>query len=302
MPQGESDIKTFEYSLDKMAEYLNKEIMPSENDIIIALSRKGPRLLEYQRKYHNLKEFPFVTEHALPLVFEKISTNRNIKYRLFILDDAIYFGSTIQNLYNEIKGYIEAYQLDNVTIAGIITAIKTSDSKTLEVNDTPLQTNGNIRTGYGHFFVKTLMSELSKLNDTLEVEFPTIEYKIDKDVNDCQVEEALKSVFPEVVQSFSKRSNARWCVILPESKTASFNKIRIFRSDETLRFVFMNPHYFVNSEETLAGLMVRQDSPFVELWRNILSRFRLADPNVRFTSEIRRNRLRTQVILANYIF
>ena len=302
MSQDESYIKTFKESLKAMVEHLNKKIMLSENDIIIALSRKGPRLLEYQKKYYELKkELLFVTEHALPLVFENISTNRNTKYRLFILDDAIYFGSTIQNLYNEIKGYIEAYQLDNVTIAGIITAIKTPDSKTLEVNDTPLQTNKNIRPGYGHFFVKTLMSELSKLNDTLEVEFPTIEYTIGKDVNDCQVEEALKSVFPEVVQSFCKGSNARWCVILPESKTASFNKIRIFRSDETLRFVFMNPHYFVNSEETLAGLMVRQDSPFVELWRDIQSRFRLADPNVRFTSEIRRNRLRTQVILANYI-
>lgn len=296
------DKKTFENSLNNMAVYLNGKILPTENDIVIALSRKGPRLLEYLRKYCQLKRFSFVTEHALPLVFEKISANKDENYRIYILDDAIYFGSTIQNLYNEIKGYIAAYELGNVTIAGIITAIKASDSKALEINGTPLQTNEDIRSGYGHFFVKSLMSEFSKLNTTLEVEFPVVEYTIGENVSDDQMEEALKSVYPDVIQTkHDKENNGRWCVILPDSKTASFNKIRIFRDKRTLRFVFMNPHYFLNSDETLAGLMVRQGSPFVELWDDIRSHFRVSDPNVSFTNEIRRNRQRSQVILANYL-
>lgn len=296
------DKKTFENSLNNMAGYLNGKILPTENDIVIALSRKGPRLLEYLRKYSQLKRFSFVTEHALPLVFEKISANKDEDYRIYILDDAIYFGSTIQNLYNEIKGYIAAYELGNVTIAGIITAIKASDSKALEINGTPLQTNEDIRSGYGHFFVKSLMNEFSKLNTTLEVEFPVVEYTIGESVSDEQVEDALKSVYPDAIRSkHDKEGYGRWCVILPDSKTASFNKIRIFRDKRTLRFVFMNPHYFLNSEETLAGLMVLQGSPFVEMWDDIRSHFRVSDPKVSFTSEIRRNRQRSQVILANYL-
>lgn len=302
MSQIESDKKTFLYSLEKMAKYLNDIIQPTENDIVISLSRKGPRLLEYLRIYYHLKVFSFVTEHALPLIFEKISANKNKEYRIFILDDAIYFGSTIQNLYNEIKGYIAAYDLYNVVIAGIITAIKTPDSKKLEINDTPLFTNKEIRPGYGHFFVKTLMNEFSKLNDTLEVEFPTIEYSIGKDICNEHIEEALKSIYPDFLQSLhNKDGNGRWSIILPESKDASFNKIRIFKGEGVLRFVFMNPHYFINSEEILAGLMVRQDSPFIEMWNDIRSSFSVSDSKVSFTSEIRRNRLRSQIVLANYI-
>lgn len=302
MSQIESDKKTFLYSLEKMAKYLNDIIQPTDNDIVISLSRKGPRLLEYLRIYYHLKVFSFVTEHALPLIFEKISANKNKEYRIFILDDAIYFGSTIQNLYNEIKGYIAAYDLYNVVIAGIITAIKTPDSKKLEINDTPLFTNKEIRPGYGHFFVKTLMNEFSKLNDTLEVEFPTIEYRIGKDVSNEHIEEALKSIYPDFIQSLhNKEDNGRWSIILSESKNASFNKIRIFKGDGVLRFVFMNPHYFINSEEILAGLMVRQDSPFIEMWNDIRSSFSVSDSKVSFTSEIRRNRLRSQIVLANYI-
>lgn len=72
---------------------------------------------------------------------------------------------------------------------------------------------------------------------------------------------------------------------------------------DKLRFVFMNPHYFNNNEETLAGLMVRQGSPFREMWAEIQSHFKNVETEVhdKFNNEIRRNRLRTQVILANYI-
>lgn len=74
-------------------------------------------------------------------------------------------------------------------------------------------------------------------------------------------------------------------------------------STKKLRFVFMNPHYFNNNEETLAGLMVRQGSPFREMWDEIQLHFKNVELDVRkeFNNEIRRNRLRTQVILANYI-
>ncbi|WP_293525829.1 hypothetical protein [Prevotella sp.] len=290
-----------------MVKHLNEEIHSSETDIVIALSRKGPRMLEYLKRYNSLKEFSFTTEHALPFIFEQISNNRDKKYRIFIVDDAIYFGSTIQNLYNEIKAYIDAYKLDNVKIYAVVTAIKASDSKTLNIDDALLlnyEGKEPLRAGYGHYFVKCLMNDFSKLDNTLEVEFPTIEYDLPSNVDEQIVDEAIKKQYPDAFRSEQNgESRAKWCIILENGKTSAFNKVRIFISANKLRFVFMNPHYFNNNEETLAGLMVRQGSPFREMWNEIQLHFKNVELDIRkeFNNEIRRNRLRTQVILANYI-
>lgn len=307
MLQKESDRTIYSNSLKQLVKHLNDEIHSSDTDIVIALSRKGPRMLEYLRIYNSLKEFSFTTEHALPFIFEQISNNRDKKYRIFIVDDAIYFGSTIQNLYNEINAYIDAYKLDNVKIYAVVTAIKASDSKTLNIDDALLlnyEGKEPLRAGYGHYFVKCLMNDFSKLDDTLEVEFPTIEYDLPSNVDEQTVEDALRKQYPETFKSeLNGESKAKWCIILGNGKTSAFNKVRIFISANKLRFVFMNPHYFNNNEETLAGLMVRQGSPFREMWNEIQHHFKNIEADVRkdFNNEIRRNRLRTQVILANYI-
>lgn len=306
MLQQESDSTIYSNSLKELVKHLNDEIHSSDTDIVIALSRKGPRMLEYLKIYNSLKEFPFTTEHALPFLFEQINNNRDKKYRIFIVDDAIYFGSTIQNLYNEIKAYIEAYKLENVKIYAIVTAIKASDSKALSIDDALLMRyeGSNLRLGYGHYFVKCLMNDFSKLNDTLEVEFPTVEYDLPSNTDEQIVEDALKQQYPEVFKSEQNgESRAKWCINLGSGKTSAFNKVRIFMSADKLRFVFMNPHYFNNNEETLAGLMVRQGSPFREVWDEIQLHFQKVGTEIRnnFNNEIRRNRLRTQVILANYI-
>lgn len=302
-----SDSTIYSNSLKEMVKHLNEEIHSSETDIVIALSRKGPRMLEYLKRYNSLKEFSFTTEHALPFIFEQISNNRDKKYRIFIVDDAIYFGSTIQNLYNEIKAYIDAYKLDNVKIYAVVTAIKASDSKTLNIDDALLlnyEGKEPLRAGYGHYFVKCLMNDFSKLDNTLEVEFPTIEYDLPSNVDEQIVDEAIKKQYPDAFRSEQNgESRAKWCIILENGKTSAFNKVRIFISANKLRFVFMNPHYFNNNEETLAGLMVRQGSPFREMWNEIQLHFKNVELDIRkeFNNEIRRNRLRTQVILANYI-
>lgn len=307
MLQKVSDSTIYSNSLKEMVKHLNKEIHSSETDIVIALSRKGPRMLEYLKRYNSLKEFAFTTEHALPFIFEQLSNNRDKKYRIFIVDDAIYFGSTIQNLYNEIKAYIDAYKLDNVKIYAVITAIKATDSKTLSIDNALLlnyKGNEPLRAGYGHYFVKCLMNDFSKLDNTLEVEFPTIEYNLPSNVDEQIVDEAIKKQYPDAFRSEQNgESRAKWCIILENRKTSAFNKVRIFISANKLRFVFMNPHYFNNNEETLAGLMVRQGSPFREMWNEIQLHFKNVELDIRkeFNNEIRRNRLRTQVILANYI-
>lgn len=63
-------------SLEKLVEVLNSSIFSLDTDIVIALSRKGPRLLEYLRKEKGLKEFPVITEHSLPFCLIRLAGNR----------------------------------------------------------------------------------------------------------------------------------------------------------------------------------------------------------------------------------
>lgn len=295
-----SDRIIYENSLKQLVDRLNDLIQSSDTDIVIALSRKGPRLLEYLRIFKGLKLFSFTTEHALPIIFEKISREKNKVYRIFLIDDAIYFGSTIQNLYNEIQSYIRAYALDNVKVVAIFTAIKAKDSKVLNFGDAELVASyDDIREGYGHYFVKSLMNDFAKLNDTMEVEFPSVEYSFDKQLDGAEVEESLKLHFNNVIRvSVNDDYPSKWSILLGEDDFSSFNKIRVFMSENKLRFVFMNPHYFDNHVSALERLMSGQGSPFQEIWQEISNHF---VQNVEFDAEIRRNRLRTQVILANYM-
>ena len=90
-----TDKETYIKSLKDIVKNLNSSIFSSDSDIVIALSRKGPRLLEYLRKNMGLKDLNVMTEHALPFLFENIWSKSDKSYRIFIVDDAIYFGSTI---------------------------------------------------------------------------------------------------------------------------------------------------------------------------------------------------------------
>ena len=97
-----TDKETYIKSLQGIVMNLNSSINSADSDIVIALSRKGPRLLEYLRKNMGLKELNVMTEHALPFLFDRILAKSDKEYRIFIVDDAIYYGSTIYALKDEI--------------------------------------------------------------------------------------------------------------------------------------------------------------------------------------------------------
>lgn len=46
----QTDIEIYEDSLNLLVENLNKNVESLDSDYVVALSRKGPRLLEYLKK------------------------------------------------------------------------------------------------------------------------------------------------------------------------------------------------------------------------------------------------------------
>lgn len=132
-----------------------------DTDIVIALSRKGPRLLEYLRKEKGLKEFPVITEHSLPFLFDQISRESTKEYRIFIVDDAVYYGSTVLALKDEIESYIKMFALTNrVKIQGIYTCIKDKDS--LDFGSIPVYADQQIRPRLWSFLCQGNDEELAE--------------------------------------------------------------------------------------------------------------------------------------------
>lgn len=71
-----SDREKYKKSLADLTDQLNRSVSSSSTDIVIALSRKGPRLLEFLKGNFHLKPMNVVTEHALPFIFDKINNDK----------------------------------------------------------------------------------------------------------------------------------------------------------------------------------------------------------------------------------
>lgn len=297
----QTDIEIYEDSLNLLVENLNKNVESLDSDYVVALSRKGPRLLEYLKKAKGLKPINVITEHALPFLFEHICQNKDENVRLHIVDDAIYFGSTIASLKEEVETYIKFFELeDRVSIEGIYACIK--DLGSLDFGNTKMFTLDNIRPGYGHYFVKQVMSNLRSLGKSLEVEYPTIKYRFEKPIDIDELYSLLKESFGEdkvyhVSESIGINSVS---VLVSEVNEPSFRKLRMFVDGKELSIVSMAP------ELTLINLRLFKFVGFGNLlevnsvWRSIAKRLIGIADTFDENKTDKRNIVRTGVVLLNY--
>lgn len=298
---NQTDFEVYEYSLNSLVEALNQNVKSQNSDVVIALSRKGPRLLEFLKREKSLHDFPVITEHALPFLFERLQQNEGLNVRLHIVDDAIYFGSTIASLKEEIDTYIRLYKLeDKVFVAGIYACIK--DFGSMEFKNSKLFAVSNLRPGYGHYYVKQVMRNLRSLGSSLEVEFPSIKYTFCKNIEIKHLYELFRESFgDDKVYLINEPLGIKSLnVLLSDPKEASFRKLRIFVSGKELSIVSIAP------ELTLINLGLFKYVGFGNLfdvnkvWRAIAERLiRIAED---FDSQNidKRNLVRTGVVLLNY--
>ena len=279
-----------------------KNITFGRNDIVIALSRKGPRLLEYLAKYKDLVIPNVISEHALPFLFSRIIKNSE-SYHLYIFDDAIYYGSTISNLIDEINAYISAYDLhERVDIAGIYVAIKEPSSVELpnDINVYPIEPCSS---GYGHYFVKRVMKDLRSLGRSLEIEFPAIRHHVSKVLKLDDLHQSFKNTYGDnnVCIINSTEGIPSLSVVWSKPDETTFRKMRLYIDDNDLVIVPIAPELFHNDMSRLSYVSFGRNDLISSLWRKIVDELtEVYEGDANSNVILRRNICRTGVVLLNY--
>ena len=279
-----------------------KNITFGRNDIVIALSRKGPRLLEYLAKHKDLFIPNVISEHALPFLFSRIIKNSE-SYHLYIFDDAIYYGSTISNLIDEINAYISAYDLHKrVGIAGIYVAIKEPSSVELpnDINVYPIEPCSS---GYGHYFVKRVMKDLRSLGRSLEIEFPAIRHHVSKVLKLEDLHQSFKNTYGDnnVCIINSTEGIPSLSVVWSKPDETTFRKMRLYIDDNDLVIVPIAPELFHNDMSRLSYVSFGRNDLISSLWRRIVDELtEVYEGDANSNVILRRNICRTGVVLLNY--
>lgn len=303
-PKNTEDFKLYKSSLENLRYLLSKTL--KVNSYFIVQSRKGPRLFEFLFDEEERKTWNVVTEHALPFLFNTISKEPEKEYNFYVIDDAIYFGTTIENLVAEIKDYIKLYSI-KIKNLEVFTIIKSQEAKKLE--GIKINANTEIRKGYSHYFVNLLMSDLMSLGNTMEVEFPIISYRFDSNINEKNFYSHFYNSYngsasvykiPEYISSsFSCDDVSRFSILFNDNN-ALFSKIRFYVKGNEVRLAVMMPYNLVDNAAALALLFDEEDR-LKELWKIITDVINDDSLKVPYVGSIVRSRKRTLVILANYL-
>lgn len=288
---------------------LKKELvtLKKRNPYFIVQSRKGPKVLEMFFSKEERLNMKILTEHALPFLFPILAKDKTKRYSIIIIDDAIYYGTTIENLISEIKDYEKLYGVQ-VQIK-ICTAIKAMWSK--EIRETDILPKGNsIRKGYEHYFVNLLMSDIRSIPTSLEVEFPIVTYRTNKHINQSDLQAQIKKFYDhrgrlyDVEQyhstTFEEEGGGRFSILLNNDNGASFSKMRFYIDKNAIRVAFISPHLIPNNISAIEHIF-ENGTEFVKNTWNLIMKIVFNEHKPTYNGTIYRNRQRTLVIVANFL-
>ena len=287
----------------------------SEDYDIISISRKGPKTLEklFGREYGNVQNT--ITEVALPFYAMRMANeNEGKTKKLMIFDDAIYFGTTVEGIYGELKGFETLYSLNFEK--ELYTAIRSKESKSslgrnlegVEKHSFNDKKGIELRTGYGHYFIRRLEEDLSCLNNTLEVEFPIVEFEADKPIDCERLFESLINHYGETKAYIASHYQQKSLSICLDENNAirglSFKKMRVYVDGNIIRVVCMSPWVLPNDITILLDLF--DDSELWLVWTDLMNAYTnsLALKNFKadYFLTIERCIRKSLVIMANYLF
>lgn len=294
MKKGKNDFVIFGQSLKNLHDSLLKDYINDGYSIIIAMSRKGPNLIDAIFKKKELAKLNVVTEFAIPFIFQTFDKNKN--YRIFIVDDAIYYGSTLKNLIKDIRAYEEIFNLK----LNIKAYVAIQDKGSLAFNEIDIEGERKIREGYGHFFVKQVMALFRQKKQCIEVEFPIVTYHFNKAIDLKKLEEGLKGLFTGTYQTVYKEEiviNA----LLPKAG-CQFNKIRAYLDENKLHVAFMAPFNISTNIEQLEHLFDNMDKPYKDFWASIYNFLYRQFDTSKYPVTLLRNMEKSLVVIANYIY
>lgn len=294
------DIDIFRKSLQKLKQLVSTDYVEDGNTYIVAISRKGPRLLE-SLFGDALSKYQVVTEYSLPFIFKKMAEKPTTFYRMMIVDDAVYYGSTLDSLFNQITSYKNEYRLLHLDVKAYV-AIKANESKTIENLEIKSFDDEKIGAGYCHFFVRNVMARIREMHTSMEVDFPRLTYKMNSQVNQDILYDSLNATdeYQNKVYRVSHSGGGSINILLPQVNGAYFNKIRIFTDGDEVRLVAMTPRMITDSVERLETLFVNADASVSEFWRDLLENH--IEPWAFYDENLLRSVKKVLVALANYLY
>lgn len=271
---------------------------------VVSISRKGPKLLEslFADEQDLLENSNILTEYSLPFLFHTLALQKVNKPMIAIIDDAIYYGTTIQSITRLVKEYSR--------LTGVTPVIHPPYAAIIDKDASPSLQDVNAikaeRPGYGHYFIKRLTADIRSLHDTFEVEFPSVSFDLNTDFASSDLSEAITQAFgQERVYHIQHKGSESFNVLLPNENGSIFNKIRIYPdyARRMLHVVSIAPRVIENWEEDIEDLF--KGTPLESLWERILQESELTgednNNDYRFYDDLFEDRNKCLVVLGNYL-
>lgn len=298
-----TDLKLFDLSIGLFAERM-KIVLSDKDNIVVALSRKGPRLLESLFRQDDLSG-NVISEHALPFLFYKLLSNPRFSCNIYIVDDAIYFGSTVKALIDEIQEYIRLLKLEQrVSLKGVIAVIKEPNSIDITIDGKKPLANDEVRSGYGHYFVKKIMERIRNVGNPLEIEFPVVKYTLQQNVGIKDIYASLKQEFRSgsVGMVSANEGIESVSVKLSEFDDTTLRKLRIYVKEGELLISVIAPELVPSDFAQLKyAAFGSSQSRLTHLWRGLYSNLQIFYNLIKKKEGHTRNIERTAVILLNFL-
>lgn len=288
------DFIAFERALSQLHGNLLRDYVNDGHSIVIAMSRKGPKLVDAVFKKDELNRLNVVTEFAIPFLFGKME--RGITYHIYIIDDAIYYGSTLKNLIKEIKEYEQLYGLKLVVKAYVAII----DKEALFFSEVEVIGTVGPRNGYGHYFVQQVMSLFRIRKRCMEVEYPAITYTLDKASDLNALEEDFRRINGRSYMISYKEEDV--LTVLFEKNASQFSKVRIFRDGAKLQMTFMSPFNLSTGTVFSDELLASMGTAYKRWWMSLLNCVADKDKKQVLSDTTRRNVEKSLVVIANYIY
>ena len=289
-----TDYKEFVKSLQQLHGHLKNRDLYDNRSVVITLSRKGPMMLEVHLEGEASDDFSklnVVTEFAIPFLMR--SLHKEVRYRFYIVDDAVYFGSTLKNLIGEIREYEHLYGLQ-IDVKALVATIDRGASQLDNVEGL----RGH-RDGFGHYFVRQVMASFRSLHRCMEVEFPVVSYRLDRVADLQQLVDTLKKhSLKAYVNDYAEE---QVLTILLNETGCQFCKIRVYTEGKVMHLAVMAPRNLSDDYSELLQVMDAFGSEYQSLWRQLCESIP-EKAGVLMTDVILREGKHSLVVMANFIF
>lgn len=307
MAKTSRDFETYEKSKDLLKERIRGLYLDKTRTYVISISRKGPKLLEhlFRDEPDILEMSNTLTEYGLPFLFHRLGKEKGDKYNLCLVDDAIYYGTTMDCLTRIVSAYAKLFRVKHEPLH-CYAAIRDKASSPL-LKD--VIAYDEARPGFGHYFIKQLTSDIRLLHNTFEVEYPSVRFNLSDVFDSNTLLRAFTDVYGQnnvyLVQHLESESIN---ILLPNVNASLFNKLRIYPDykNHSLYVTCLAPRVIENWGSDIEDLFI--DTPIESLWQLVLeeselpsiSDFELVDGFVDI-DRLEQDRNRCLVVLANYL-